>query len=222
MTWDRSRFHLARYIELAIALTALFFALWLNKWTASIANALGEQAHPSPDLLLSFIPRVDMSFFFVYGFAAWLVLLIGVALWRERHHLAHIAYLYAVLVVVRSAFIALTPMRTPADMIWVGGDPLYELFGRHMTFKNDLFFSSHTAMPFLSYLIFRDKWARKLFLAFSILMAVTVLCMRAHYSIDVFAAFFITYALYRWERRWLRAPYRRLRRWLLGWIPRAN
>ena len=197
MTWDRSRFHPARWIELAVSLLALFGALALNRWAGALASAAGEQAHTSPDLLLSFFPRVDMGFFFVYGFAAWLVWLIVAALWRESHHLAHIAYLYALLVVVRSLFIVLTPMHTPADAIWVGGDPLYELFGRHLTFQNDLFFSSHTAMPFLSYLIFRDSWVRRSFLAFSILMAVTVLCMRAHYSIDVFAAFFITYAVYR-------------------------
>lgn len=215
MTWDRSRFTTARWLELGASLCGLLAALALNHKLGRLASAQGELAHPSPDLLLSVLPRVDLRFVFVYGFAAFLVWLIAAALWRERHHLAHIAWLYALLIAVRSLFIVLTPMRTPADALWVAGDPLFDVLGKHLTFKHDLFFSSHTALPFLAYLIFRDRWARWSFLAISLLMAFTVLATRLHYSIDVLAAFFITYALYRWERRWLRAPYRRLRQAVL-------
>ena len=50
------------------------------------------------------------------------------------------------------------------------------------------------------------------------MLAATVLLTRLHYSIDVFSAYFITYALYRFERRKLRAPYRRVRMRLLGFL----
>jgi len=218
--WDTSRWTLPRLIELAIALIGLGVTLAFNNWLGRIASRAGESAHPSPDLLLSHLPVVDLRVFFVWGFAAFLAALIGIALLRERRRLAHIAWLYSLMIAVRSVFIVLTPMRSPEGALWVGGDPLFEAVGRHLTFRNDLFFSSHTSLPFLAYLIFRDRWARLGFLATSLAMAATVLLTRLHYSIDVFAAFFITYAVYRWERRVLRAPYRRFRYRVLGWLLR--
>ena len=65
-----------------------------------------------------------------------------------------------------------------------------------MIFRNDLFFSGHTAFPFLAFLIFRDSWIRWVFLAGSLVQGTTVLLMHVHYSIDVVAAFFIAYGSY--------------------------
>lgn len=209
--WDTSRWSRARLVELAVSLAGLGGAIAFNSWMARIADGAGEKAHPSPDLLLSLLPRVDLRVLFVWGFAAFWAWAIVVAVLRERRRLAHIAWLYSLLLVLRGLFIVLTPMRAPVDSIWVGGDPLFDAVGRHLTFRNDLFFSSHTALPFLGFLVYSDRWARWVFLGFSVLLAATVLLMRLHYSIDVFSAYFITYALYRFEYRWLRAPYRRLR-----------
>ncbi|MFI5360914.1 MAG: phosphatase PAP2-related protein [Elusimicrobiota bacterium] len=209
--WDTSRWSRARVLELAVALCGLGGAIAFNSFMGKIADSAGEAAHSSPDLLLSLLPRVDLRVLFVWGFAAFWAWAIGIALIRERRRLAHIAWLYSLLLLVRSLFIVLTPMRVPLDYLWVGGDPLYDALGRHLTFRNDLFFSSHTALPFLGYLIYSDVWARRVFLGFSIVLAATVLLTRLHYSIDVFAAYFITYAVYRFEHRWLRRPYRRLR-----------
>ena len=62
---------------------------------------------------------------------------------------------------------------------------------------NDLFFSGHTGLPFLLALIFwENKKLRFLFLGFSVLFAVVVLLGHLHYSIDVFAAYFITYTIF--------------------------
>lgn len=209
--WDTSRWTRVRYMELAVALSGLAGAIAFNSYMGHIADVRGEKAYASPDLLLSLLPRVDLRVLFVWGFAAFWAWAIGAALLRERRRLAHIAWLYALLLVVRGLFIVLTPMRAPLDSLWTAGDPLFDAVGRYLTFRNDLFFSSHTAMPFLGFLVYRDRWVRMVFLGFSFVLAATVLLTRLHYSIDVFAAFFITYAVYRFEHRWLRWPYRRLR-----------
>ena len=66
-----------------------------------------------------------------------------------------------------------------------------------ITSGNDLFFSGHTGLPFLIALIFWDHlYLRSLFLAGSIVLGATALLSHLHYSIDVFAAFFITYSIY--------------------------
>jgi len=218
--WDATRWNRARLIELALAAAGLSGAIALNSWMGGVADRLGQRCAPSPDLLLSFLPRVDLRVLFVWGFAAFLVWAIAAGLLREGRRIAHIMWLYTLLIGLRSVFIVLTPMRSPVGALWVGGDPLFDAIGRHLTFHNDLFFSSHTACPYLGYLAYRDAWVRRVFLALSIVLAATVLLTRLHYSIDVFSAYFITYALYRFERRKLRAPYRRLRMRLLGFLLR--
>lgn len=66
-----------------------------------------------------------------------------------------------------------------------------------ITSGNDLFFSGHTGLPFLIALIFWDHlYLRTLFLAASFVLGATALLSHLHYSIDVFAAFFITYSIY--------------------------
>ncbi len=64
-------------------------------------------------------------------------------------------------------------------------------------YLNDLFFSGHTGFPFLAALLF---WENKVLRWFLILMSfaqgITVLFMHVHYSIDVLAAYFITYSIY--------------------------
>jgi hypothetical protein len=66
-----------------------------------------------------------------------------------------------------------------------------------ITTGNDLFFSGHTGLPFLIALIYWDHvYIRRLFIIASIVFGAVVLLSHLHYSIDVFAAFFITYAIY--------------------------
>jgi len=196
--------------EYLVGGAALAGALVINQSAGRLADANGENAHTSPDLLLAWLPHWDTSILFIYGFTFLLLWLIYAAVRYERRRIPRILWAYAVLVVVRSFFIILTPMRTPPDHAVVAGDPLFAVFGRFLTFKHDLFFSSHTATPFLAFLLFRGPWVSLSFLAISILMAATVLIGRFHYSIDVFAAFFITYAVHTLEAKNIQYVYEKL------------
>ncbi|UVK57536.1 sphingomyelin synthase family protein (plasmid) [Mesorhizobium sp. AR02] len=65
------------------------------------------------------------------------------------------------------------------------------------TFGGDLFFSGHTGAPFLLALMFwKDSRLRFAFLAAAVLFGAAVLLGHLHYSIDVFAAFFISYGVH--------------------------
>ena len=178
--------------EYLVGGTALAAAMVVNQFAGRLADANGDAANTSPDLLLAWLPHWDTSILFIYGFTFLLLWLIYASIRYERRRIPRILWAYAILIVVRSFFIILTPMRTPPDHAVVAGDPLFAIFGRFLTFKHDLFFSSHTATPFLAFLLFRGPWVRLSFLAISLLMGATVLIGRFHYSIDVFAAFFIT------------------------------
>ena len=185
--------------EHLVGYPALALALIINNYAGHLADAQGETAGIAPDLLLGWLPHWDTSPLFIYGFTIFLIWLIAAGIWRERRRVLRILWSYAILVSLRSFFISLTPMHTPPDAIFSPDSPLCAFIGHHLTFKHDLFFSSHTALPFMAFLLFREAWVRISFLVISVIMAATVLIGRFHYSIDVFGAFFITYGLHTLE-----------------------
>ena len=94
---------------------------------------------------------------------------------------------------IRSFFLILTHLQTPPDaIILTFPNILSNLF-----FYNDMFFSGHTAMIFLGFFLSDNKKIKYVFLFGSIIMGITSLLVHHHYSIDVFAAFFITYGSYK-------------------------
>jgi len=204
-----------RAAELALSLAALTGSLVLNNWAGRMADAAGLKAHSSPDLLLSWLPVVDTRLVFVWGFAVFLTWLIVASIWRERRRIPYIIWSYALLIAVRCFFIILTPMRQPYEAIQFQSDFLFHAIGRYLTFRHDLFFSSHTALPFLGCLLLRGRWLRASFFLLSVVMACAVLLGRLHYSIDVFGAYFMTYAVHKAEVRWFQPYYNKLKlRWL--------
>lgn len=75
---------------------------------------------------------------------------------------------------------------------------------------DDLFFSGHVGLTYLMALIFwRTPLLRYIYLALSVMFAVVVLLGHLHYSIDVFAAYFITYTIYTMASRWFKHDFAR-------------
>jgi len=75
-------------------------------------------------------------------------------------------------------------------------------------FKGDLFFSGHTGLSFLMALIF---WPHRrlgmIFFAASVIFAASALLGHLHYSIDVFAAYFITYSIFKLAQKLFAGDY---------------
>lgn len=151
------------------------------------------------DLILDEIPTINMEISFTWGMYIILFLLFFYPIVFRPEIVPFALKTYALLMFIRAGFILLTNVGAPEgfyyDGVEVGGNVIADLF-----FRNDLFFSGHTAYPFIGFLIFRDSWMKWVFLAGSIIEGFTVLVMHIHYSIDVFAAFFIAYGTYRLSR----------------------
>jgi membrane-associated phospholipid phosphatase len=90
----------------------------------------------------------------------------------------------------------LLPLEPPAKMI-ILNDPFVEFFGTGQTLTKDLFFSGHTATLFILFLVSEKKVYKTIFLISTVAVAVAVLLQHVHYTIDVFAAVFFTYACYK-------------------------
>lgn len=103
--------------------------------------------------------------------------------------------LYALMVTVRIIGMYLLPLEPPESLI-VLNDPFVEFFGTGQTLTKDLFFSGHTATLFILFLVEDKKILRWVFLICTVVVAITVLIQHVHYTVDVYAAVFFTYACY--------------------------
>lgn len=146
-----------------------------------------------PDLILDHIPAMDLSPIYVYGLIIVLLLFILYPLMYTPHKFHYYIGMLSLFLVIRACFTTLTHLRAPLDAVPISAPS----FIGFLTYGNDLFFSGHTGIPFLGFLIFKNKKIKYFMLGMSIILAATVLVMHVHYSIDVAAAYFITYTIYR-------------------------
>ena len=139
---------------------------------------------------------VDGIILFMAGF---LLLLVLLAVVRRPRLLPFVLKSAALFYLVRSAFVSLTHIGPFEPRLILDPGRVFTLLG--LGYAGDLFFSGHTGMPFLLALLFwNKKILRWIFLASSVILALAMLLGHLHYSIDVFAAFFITYSIYHLAR----------------------
>jgi hypothetical protein len=145
-----------------------------------------------PDLILDRLPPIDLSFLFIYGYMALLIGMFCYPLLFRVRMLHVVIFQFSLLLILRSLFMLFTHLETPAGSVPVHFPGVFS----NLYFENDMFFSGHTAMPFLGFYLFRPSRFRYVFLVGALVMGVVVLAMHVHYSIDVLAAFFMTYCSY--------------------------
>lgn len=182
------------YVWSLFAGVLVFFASYfINDW-ASIYKDSAEYAAVG-DLILDRIPTYNLEFIFVFGLYFLVTMIFLYTVFIRSEKLPFVMKTYGILIIVRACFILMTQVGPPVGYFYDGVVAFDGLFSEWM-YKNDLFFSGHTAIPFLAFLLFNDTKFRWFFFTGSIVMGVTVLLMHVHYSIDVFAAFFITHGIY--------------------------
>lgn len=154
-------------------------------------------ANFADDLFLDNLPVVDLEFVIIeFAIILWAAVWIMLG-FRPRYLLFGIKAI-ALFIIFRSFFISLTHIGIYPQQISFDGDGaisgLYNLF----TFQGNFFFSGHTGLPFLMALIFwEERIVRRAFLLAMFFFGASALFAHVHYSIDVFAAPFITYGTFR-------------------------
>lgn len=188
--WKDKNFLLSVFIGTLV----LFSAFVINYFAGVFAtNSISSSV---TDIILDNTRVWNVAFIFVNG-AVIFWTFIAVALAVELKRLPFALKSIALFTVIRSGFITLTHLAPFSPRLVLPPENLIGLFA----FSGDLFFSAHTGGPFLMALVFWDhKHIRYICLLSSVVFGATVLLGHLHYSIDVFAAFFITYSIYHLSR----------------------
>lgn len=154
--------------------------------------ALSHMSNYVTDIILDNVPVYNVDLIFGFG-AIVMWIFVGILLVLDPKKLPFVIKAVALLTAIRSLFIMMTHLGPYPERSFLSTNNIVQKF----TFGADYFFSGHTAFPYLFALIFWEKpWLRILFVCSSIVFAASVLLGHLHYSIDVFAAFFITYSIY--------------------------
>ena len=206
--FSRERFPslLGAFALLAAAYTAEYFAniYSFNYSQRPTYNYVG-------DLILDNIPVIDLSFIIIeIGLVA--IILGTLFVFSKPRYVLFTLKAIALLIIIRAFFISLTHVGIHPDGI-VPGLGLFDAVYTYLKFQTGLFFSGHTGMPFLMALIFWDNLrARYTFLSLSLIFAVAVLLAHVHYSIDVFAAPFMAYGIFKIAQHFFPRDYALIKR----------
>ena len=156
-----------------------------NKVSTYVDHVQGQAVG---DLILDNIPIYDLNFIF---FWAVLIFWLGNIIYRLifPKEFPFILVSLSLFVLVRCFFISLTHIGPPETLLVVPDELSY------YSFDADMFFSGHVGAPFFYALLTSVKNVKWIAIIYSIIMVVIVLMSHGHYSIDIFASFFIAHSL---------------------------
>lgn len=195
--WQKKDFRYAVFFSL------VFLAVSLLIYHFARVYANMRAGNYVSDILLDNLPVVQVDDILNYGVELFSLFIIG-CLVIEPKRAPFTFKSLALFIFIRSISITLThlgpsPVMTPIDRT----DLLASLIS-----SNDFFFSAHTGIPYLLALIFWDeKLIRYTSIIASIIFGSAVILGHLHYSIDVFAAFFITYTIFHIAKRMFSKEY---------------
>lgn len=193
MNWKE--FLKVKRYQVEFIITLLLLSIILTALTNFLNFVEARHGVVLPDPVLNFFNPIDLTwltFALIY-----ISIVVGIAtLAKDPTRLLFTIQLYILMVAVRILAMYLLPLDPPAKII-ILKDPLVEFFGTGQTLTKDLFFSGHTATLFILFLTSEKKTIKQIFLISTILVAFSVLLQHVHYTIDVVAAPFFTYACYK-------------------------
>jgi hypothetical protein len=196
--WKKSGVRLSTFNGL------LLFLISLEVSRIASIYATNNASNPVNDVILSNTPVFNVDWIVNEGAFLFSLFVAGVLI-LEPKRIAFTLKASALFIFVRSIFITLTHLAPFPTRAFLDPTDLFSVFN----FGGDFFFSGHTGFPFLIALIFWNvRPIRIISIIVSLAFATAVLLGHLHYSIDVFAVFFITYSIFHLALRWFARDYR--------------
>ncbi len=186
----------------------ILLALALIFESYALAYSSQVPARSVGDLLLSILPIVNLNFIIVEGALAAIGFSI-ILLLAKPNYLLFTIKAVAIFIVTRAIFVSITHIGIYPGQI--GPDPtgFFDHLYTGLGMETGFFFSGHTGLTFLIALIFwNEKFWRYFYLILSIVFGVAVLFAHVHYSIDVLAAPYIAYGIFKMSRYFFPKDYK--------------
>jgi hypothetical protein len=196
-TKERVRSLLVALILLSLAIVFQFYA---STYSERVSSNFVQ------DLLLDNLPIVNLNAIIVEGA---LVAIAGsiMLLFLKPHYLIFTLKAAAIFIATRAVFVAVTHLGIyPGQVVPSNGffDSIYTGLGLQAGY----FFSGHTGLSFLMALVFWDeRFWRFVYIALSVIFGISVLLAHIHYTIDVLAAPYMTYAIFKISEYLFKADY---------------
>jgi hypothetical protein len=184
-----------RVRSLCVALLLLALALTFQYYASAYSTRNADRF--VGDIFLDNLPVVNMNGVIIEG-ALLLIVVSVILVFCKPKYLLFTLKAVAILVAIRAFFVAATHLGIYPDQIVPNGNDLLDRIYLGLNMQAGYFFSSHTGLPFLLALIFWDqRFWRIFYFTMSAIMGVSVLLAHVHYSIDVFAAPFMAYSIFK-------------------------
>lgn len=183
-----------RNSRLELSITLIFLVTTLMFFTHFINAMEARKGVELNDPILKLFYPISLSVF-TFSFIYFSIFLGLINFLIEPTQFIFALQVYTLLVIIRIITLYLTPLNAPENMIPLV-DPIVKNLGTGQLLTKDLFFSGHTATMFFLFLISRNRKIKIFFFCGFIVIAITVLLQHVHYTIDVVAAPFFTYASY--------------------------
>ena len=187
------------FILLALAVIFQFYASAYVDRTPS--NSVG-------DLFLSILPVLNLNFIIVEGALITIAFSIILILAKPQYILFALKAA-AIFIATRAVFVSVTHIGIYPGQ--VGPDPtgIFDHIYTGLGLEAGFFFSGHTGLPFLMALIFWDeRFWRYAYLVISIVFGIAVLFAHVHYSIDVLAAPYMAYGIFKMSQYFFPEDYK--------------
>ncbi|MDE2040958.1 MAG: hypothetical protein KGI59_01025 [Patescibacteria group bacterium] len=188
-----------------VACIILCLAIIFQFYASAYADRVASTA--VNDLLLDNLPIIDLNNIIVEGVLAAIVGSV-VLLFLKPRYLVFTVKAAAIFIATRAVCISLTHLGIYPGQV----NPDTGFFDRIYTdlgLQAGFFFSGHTGLPFLLALIFwNEKFWRYLYFLLSLIFGVAVILAHVHYSIDVFAAPYIAYGIFKQSQYLFERDYR--------------
>ena len=178
------------YVAFFILALSLIFQYYAGAYSAHVATQYVG------DLLLDYLPIVNLNLIIIEG-ALWAIFFSAILILAKPHYIIFTLKTMALFLALRAVFVAVTHLGIYPGQIVPGSGPFDNLYVA-LGLQTGYFFSAHTGLPLLMAMIFwEERLWRFIYLAASAIFGISVLLAHVHYSIDVLAAPFMTYSIFK-------------------------